>query len=80
MLSATTAERRLSIPPRSVNDTADGSTSITFPREAGGRLGAGREFGIPPYRVPMVSTGSPTSQVTKAASPTAIRKAGQSGR
>ena len=49
MLSATTAEERTLDSAGSVNDTADGSTSITFPREAL-RLGAGKNSGSPVSR------------------------------
>jgi hypothetical protein len=56
MLSATTADSRLSMLPNSVNDTAAGSISTTLPSDNIGRCGKGSEFGMPPNRLPIVST------------------------
>ena len=58
MPSATIAESSDSMAPSSAKDSASGSTSPILAMEMGGRDGAGNEFGMPPKRVPMVSTGS----------------------
>ena len=62
MLSATTAESRHSIPPSSANERADGSSATTRSTEISGRRGSGSPSGMPPKRVPMVSTGRPIAQ------------------
>jgi hypothetical protein len=79
MLSATTADSRLSIAPRRVNASAAGKSSCTLSSDSIGRCGAGIACGMPPKRLPIVSTGNPTSQTTREARPTVIRKAGQCG-
>ena len=56
--SATTAESRLSIAPRKAIAAAEGISSRTIWRETLGKCGAGNADGIPPNRVPIVSTGS----------------------
>jgi anti-anti-sigma regulatory factor len=45
-----------------------------------GSTGSGNSRGIPPNRVPMVSTGNDSAQVASAAAVTAIRRPGQAGR
>ena len=72
MESATTAESRLSMPPSSAKESAVGRTSETFSAEISGSRGAGREDGMPPKRVPIVSTGRPNSAATSEARPTAM--------
>ena len=57
MPSATTAERRDSIDPSSVNAAALGSTARILAMLISGRAGMGRPAGIPPNRVPMVAIG-----------------------
>ena len=59
MLSATTADSRLSMPPSSAKDEGGGQHLDGPCRStAAGRCGAGSDCGMPPKRVPMVSTGS----------------------
>ncbi len=55
--SATTADSRDSIAPSIANDRALGRTSSIFSMEKKPNEGAGRVLGIPPKRVPIVSTG-----------------------
>ena len=59
---------------------ASGSTACTASSENTGQVGAGKWRGMPPKRVPMVSTGSESAQVPNAATATAIRMPGQVGR
>lgn len=66
--------------PSSANDSADGSTAAIPSADSTGRCGASSELGMPPNRVPMVSTGRPSSQAATAADATAISIAGQCGR
>ena len=80
MLSATTADSRLSMEPSSAKDKAAGRTAVSLSSESGGKCGAGKAFGIPPNRVPTVSIGSLSSQAIPAASATAISMPGQCGR
>ena len=80
MLSATTADSRLSMAPSSAKATASGRTASALSAEKAGSSGSGRELGMPPNRVPIVSTGSPRTQLATAAAPTAISSAGQCGR
>ncbi len=80
MLSATTAESRLSIPPSNANDSAAGNTAAIFASERSGSAGIGSARGIPPNRDPIVSTGNPASAAATVVSATAIRKPGQCGR
>ena len=80
MESATTAESRLSMPPSSAKESAVGNTSKTLSTDSSGSRGAGRDEGMPPKRLPIVSTGKPNNAVTTAAEATAIRKAGHFGR
>lgn len=54
--SATTAESRLSIEQRIAIVIADGIRSRTIPSENCGMCGTGRLCGMPPNRVPIVST------------------------
>ena len=61
MLSATTAESRLSIAAQQrEGERRSGSTAMSFSSEMAGRCGAGSECGMPPNRVPIVSTGRPS--------------------
>ena len=46
--------------PSSAKDSAAGSTSVTFAQESAGTCGSGSDCGMPPKRVPMVSTGMPS--------------------
>ncbi len=78
--SATLADNRLSIPPSSVKARADGSTFQARPGANTGRTGAGRLPGMPPNRVPMVSTGSLSSAARTEAAMTAISMPGKLGR
>ena len=80
MLSATTAESRLSMLPSSAKESAAGSTSTILASESAGRCGAGSDCGMPPKRVPIVSTGRPSSQPTTEASADGDQKPGQCGR
>ncbi len=61
MPSATTAESSDSIAPSSAKAIASGSTACSLPRLTAGSAGSGSRRGMPPKRVPMVSTGSPSS-------------------
>ena len=45
--------------PSSAKDSAAGSTSMTLAQENAGTCGSGSDCGMPPKRVPMVSTGRP---------------------
>ena len=58
MPSATTADSSDSIAPSSANAIASGSTACAFASENAGKAGHGNSRGMPPNRVPMVSTGS----------------------
>ena len=80
MESATTADSRLSIQPSSAKERAAGRTSTTLAVEKAGSCGSGRVCGMPPKRVPMVSTGRPAKAAASAAAATAMMKAGQCGR
>ena len=57
MPSATTAESRLSTAASSATVNAEGSSGRIRSARNAGRANAGRPVGIPPKRVPMVSTG-----------------------
>ena len=50
MLSATFADKRLSTPPRSVKDSAEGSSASSSAEEIGGRPGLGKLCGSSPNR------------------------------
>jgi len=80
MPSATTADNSDSMAPSSANAIASGNTASTFATENVGNAGKGNSRGMPPQRVPMVSTGMLKAQVTMAAMTTAIRMPGQVGR
>ncbi len=80
MPSATTAESSDSIAASSANATASGSTACAFSSEKAGSAGHGNSRGMPPKRLPMVSTGNDSAQVTTAAHATAINRPGQVGR
>ena len=80
MPSATTADSSDSIAPSSAKAIASGSTACAFASENAGSAGSGNSRGMPPKRVPMVSTGSDSAQVASAATATAIRMPGQVGR
>ena len=58
MPSATTADSSDSIAPSSAKAIASGSTACAFASENDGSAGHGSSRGMPPNRVPMVSTGS----------------------
>ncbi len=79
MPSATTADRSDSMAPKSVNEMAAGSTAATFSTDRFGRLGAGKDEGMPPNLVPMVCAGRDRRTVARDATPTAISMPGQSG-
>ena len=53
---------------------------VAFASENAGSAGDGNSRGMPPKRLPMVSTGSDSAAVAIAASTTAIRMPGQDGR
>ena len=80
MPSATTADSNDSMAPSKANAIASGSTARTFSSENTGHAGEGNCRGMPPKRVPMVSTGSDSAHVASAATTTAIRMPGQCGR
>ena len=69
MESATTADSRLSIAPSSANASASGSTAISLSIEIAGSSGAGSALGMPPNRVPIVSTGRPRTQLATGRQP-----------
>ncbi len=80
MLSATTADNNDSIPPRSAMANASGKTCSTRSTETTGSAGAGKPSGMPPNRVPIVSTGSPSTATASAAAATATSIPGAVGR
>ncbi len=80
MPSATTADSSDSMAPSSAKAMASGSTARAFSSETCGHDGHGICAGMPPNRVPMVSTGSDSAKVASAATTTAIRMPGHSGR
>src|SRR5882757_4577297 len=80
MPSATTADNSDSIAASSANAIASGSTALTFSSENTGKAGDGNSRGMPPKRLPMVSTGSDSAALATAANTTAIRMPGQDGR
>jgi hypothetical protein len=73
MPSATTADSSDSMAASSANEIASGSTAFAFSNENAGSAGEGNSRGMPPKRLPMVSTGSDSAAVAIAASTTAIR-------
>ena len=73
MLSATTAESRLSMLPSKANDNAAGNISTILSVESAGRCGIGSVWGMPPKRLAMVSIGKWKSHAAIPARPTAIR-------
>lgn len=79
MPSATMAESSDSIAPSRANESASGSTACILSEENGGKAGSGNELGMPPKRVPMVSTGSLSKNTSTEPVATAIRIAGQLG-
>ena len=80
MPSATTAESSDSMAPSSAKDRASGRTACILARLMAGRLGAGSIDGMPPKRVPIVSTGKPKAQAATDVATTAISMPGQCGR
>ncbi len=80
MLSATTAESRLSMAPSSVKLSAAGRSCMMRAGLRSGRCGAGSVRAMPPNLVPIVSTGRCSSAAATDASATAMRKLGQCGR
>ena len=80
MPSATTAESSDSIAPSRVKAIAAGSTATIRASEISGRAGSGRDEGIPPNRVPMVSTGRSIRVLATATTPIAISMPGHFGR
>jgi hypothetical protein len=80
MPSATTAESSDSIAASSAKAIASGSTACAFCSENAGNAGDDSSRGMPPKRLPIVSTGNDSAQVSIAASTTAIRMPGQDGR
>jgi hypothetical protein len=80
MPSATTADSKDSMAPSNAKAMASGSTARAFSSENDGHAGQGNSRGMPPKRVPMVSTGNDNAQVASAATTTAIRIPGQAGR
>ena len=79
MPSATTADSSDSMAPSRAKATASGSTACTFSSEKSGRCGDGSSAGMPPKRLPMVSTGKAKAKVATAATATAISMPGQCG-
>ena len=80
--SATTAERSDSIAPRKAIVAASGIRDTKRSIEIVGRFGMGSVFGMPPKRVPIVSTLNPKGAMIKVrseANPIAIKKPGQCG-
>ncbi len=64
MPSATTADNKDSMDPSRANESAAGSTACALANVNSGRAGIGMPDGMPPNRVPIVSTGkwsTPTS-------------------
>ena len=80
MLSATTADSRLSMEPSSANEKASGNNCRISAQDAGGSAGAGKPRGMPPKREPMVSTGRCSGNASTEASNTASSRFGQCGR
>ena len=80
MLSATTADSNDSMAPSSANAMASGSTAMTLTSVTDGNDGHGNDCGMPPKRVPMVSTGSDSSAAATAVTMTAISMPGHVGR
>ena len=81
MPSATTADSRDSMAPSKANAIASGNTARAFSeRECTATPASGNSLGMPPKRLPIVSTGSDSAQVAIAATMTAIRMPGQVGR
>ncbi len=66
--------------PSNAKAIASGRTACAFASEKAGHEGCGSCRGIPPKRVPIVSTGSANAQVARAAATTAIKIPGQFGR
>ena len=66
--------------PSKAKAIASGRTARAFSSENGGQAGQGNCRGMPPKRVPMVSTGNDSAQAAMAATTTAIRMPGQFGR
>ena len=62
MPSATTADSRIRSRRAARRRARPAARPETFASENGGRCGAGRSRGMPPKRVPMVSTGRPAAQ------------------
>ena len=80
MPSATTAESRDSIAPSRVKAIASGSTACMAAKSKAGSAGKGSERGMPPKRVPIVSTGSASAAAATEATATPISMPGQDGR
>ena len=66
--------------PSNANEIAAGSTAVTPARLIAGRCGAGSMLGMPPKRLPIVSTSSPADQASSEVMVTAMRKPGHAGR
>src|SRR5262245_27688771 len=67
MLSATTADSRLSMAANSATVTADGNSGMIRSRRISGKLIAGNPVGMPPNRLPIVSTLIPNTVHTTVA-------------
>ena len=80
MPSATTADSRDSMAPRSAKATASGSTAMIFSNDSTGSAGICNMRGISPKRVPMVSTGRCSSVAASDATTIAISMPGHDGR
>ena len=61
MLSATTAESRLSTAARSATVMAEGNSGTTWSSRNAGMESLGKPVGIPPNLLPIVSRGMPSS-------------------
>ena len=80
MPSATTADNSDSIAPSRVKAIASGSTACILARSKTGNAGKGSERGMPPKRVPIVSTGSDRATAAIEAAATATSMPGHDGR
>jgi len=80
MPAAGTADNSDSMAPSNAKAIASGSTARAFSIETTGHAGHGNACGMPPNRVPMVSTGNDSAHAAIAATATAIRMPGQAGR
>ena len=80
MESATTADSRLSMAPKSANDAAAGRTATILATDRSARCGSGNDPEMPPKRLPMVSTGKRNPSASADVAATAIRNEGHGGR